>query len=196
MLTFSQGKTLYLIESDVECRNITLLNNYADNSLRNFYMVLSTLRIEHSELTDDGLLHNSSLNMVATGHFLYSIDSHIEIENSTISGGSTQQGGALFLLHSSLDVQNSLFRNNTASQSGGAIYAQSSPKIDVINSTFIDNFAVTGDALNIDLATGDIQLSQCRFEMSQTLFGYKVQALLLSNFKSSSLPCIKRIQLC
>lgn len=122
----SQGKALYLIQSEVQFKLVEMEGNTADSSIINVYMMLSTLNVTDSVFFSTDNSQNGITDSTATGYYVYAFDSHIQIENSTFSDGHAYQGGALFIIQSSLEMQSTSFLNNIAHQSGGAIFAQSS----------------------------------------------------------------------
>ena len=52
---------------------------------------------------------------------MVSASADLRIEYLTISGGSAEEGGAVYVERASLTVLGSVFESNTATDSGGAI---------------------------------------------------------------------------
>lgn len=100
---------------------------------------------------------------------------YVTITDSTISGNVAMIGGGIFLEGSSatLTVQRSLFVQNSASRNaGGAIYIGLASTAMVINSTFSQNDAGSGGAIEAD---GIVAVSNSTLAQNATTYGAALQ---------------------
>lgn len=85
------------------------------------------------------------------GIFLAGSGTTLTLKNLTLEDGQAPFGGAIFADGTDLEIDDCLFLNNYAQDittfhggKGGAIYINSAGTVDIINSTFTGNTAVTG----------------------------------------------------
>ncbi|MDR0911351.1 MAG: hypothetical protein LBM96_01955, partial [Methanobrevibacter sp.] len=117
--------------------------------LSGYNMQLKNITLINSNFTGSyagGAIYSSSRNLT--------IDGCIFANNS--ASGDTGAGGAIVYFNYDLHIINSIFINNSASfvndagkstGIGGAIYTSDAQKVDIQNSTFIDNSAGRGGAI-------------------------------------------------
>ena len=86
-------------------------------------------------------------------------DGGIELSRVTIEGGTSRDGGAIFVYEGELNIEDSVISGNRASMIGGAIMSYGS-QMTVSDTTFSDNQAEVGGAI---LNVGDATLDNVRF---------------------------------
>ena len=102
---------------------------------------------------------------------------NVDVINSTLSNNSsvssTGYGGAIAAggsptIGSSVNVRHSIFSNNSSDHSGGAIMANYSAHVDVIDSTFLGNSAYKGGAIHVNNGAS-VNLSRSSFSDNSAL---------------------------
>ena len=99
--------------------------------------------------------HSNSISgstFVNNGRAIFSSNNDLTVSNSTFTGNSHVDGGAIYNQLGHLTVVDSVFDDNIASKNGGAIYNVHNGTLDIVNSNFSDNSAKeSGDAVhNVD----------------------------------------------
>ncbi|CDW85178.1 UNKNOWN [Stylonychia lemnae] len=165
----SQGPLLFLKSSDAILTNLVLRNIlYNETEINSMIVVLS---IQNSQFT----LYNSEFtdlsNLQISGIAIQLYDTDTFINNSTFANLSSQRGSAIEYVNSpslnrlrSLQVLNSTFINNSAlSGEGGAINLIDG-NIDLSNSLFDRNFALEkGGAINLQCSLSNLQKNQAKY---------------------------------
>ncbi|TVR86203.1 MAG: HYR domain-containing protein, partial [Saprospirales bacterium] len=128
--------------ASVTIENCKFVGNHADDRGAGMKVLSSTATIRNSIFQSNtaeigaGLLANTNANVV--------------VENSIFRNNEANvRGGGVFYNSSSGELRNCLFFNNTAGTEGGAVMMAVSASLEIINSTFANNFAADGGGLRI-----------------------------------------------
>jgi predicted outer membrane repeat protein len=127
---------------------------------------------EHESILDgrpeDG--STSRVNHVATGSDDTVLDGFVVTQGRVVEGAAVPRGSGLLIQDCSPVIRHCTFRENNSSheiQDGGAIDITGASRPEILNCTFIENFAGRyGGAINVSGAESVPIISGCMFEMN------------------------------
>jgi len=139
--SLNSGGCFYLYNSpDVTLNECSFDNNSASSSGGCFVVRDGSWDINLNNCT---FINNSG----STSGVLFIQSSSANIYNSSFSNNSaTSEGGAIRVIDGVVDIESCIFYENSSNR-GGAISAENSSSLSVINSTFFNNSAVDGSSL-------------------------------------------------
>jgi hypothetical protein len=150
-----KGKSLYIINSQIDFQSSSFLYNFAEYKFKNLYVVLSKLKFVNCTFTDMKDLYTSQQIKSINGGFLYVVESDVEVVGSMFNNGTANNGGAIFAsLKSNLTLTDNEFTNSTAMELGGSVYSTSSQELDITLSKFKNNKASIASSIYIDASLG------------------------------------------
>ena len=152
----TQGSAIYAFdESDVTINNSIFRNNEAEFST--VAVLESNLSLNNSEITGNlgkGIVvaeGSATLNNVLVDDNdkggVFTDESVLVIDNSTISNNSGQFGAGLEIESSNADITNTIIENNVAEEAGGGISVAFSGITNIVNSQITGNAAPIGSAI-------------------------------------------------
>ncbi|CAG9319460.1 unnamed protein product [Blepharisma stoltei] len=122
----SKGSVIYLMSSDLEVS----FSRIYKNSSPGIKLIMSTIKIESSEITDQ--VCTLGCSVCAT------LESQVHIINSKLhDGNSTKGGGAIYSSQSSIYLQSSSF-SQLISASGASIYVAYDSNLEIKDCQFLD----------------------------------------------------------
>lgn len=126
--------------------------------------------INNSSIVDGG--GAVSLNLYASYDALPIVTTSLSITDSTFSGNTANNGGAVYAFDSThVYMTNDSFSNNTASASGGAVEVLGAGTLSVTNGTFSGNSASDNGGALVSQANGSTAILGVAFSNNSTLSG-------------------------
>lgn len=150
-----KGKSLYIINSQIEFHNSSFLYNFAEYKFKNLYVVLSKLKFVNCTFTDSKELYTNQQIKSINGGFMYVVESDVEVAGSMFNNGTANNGGAIFAsLKSNLTLTNNEFTNSSAIELGGSVYSTLNRELGITKSKFKNNRASIASSIYIDTSLG------------------------------------------
>lgn len=150
-----KGKSLYIINSQIEFLSSSFLYNFAEYKFKNLYVVLSKLKFVNCTFSDLKDLYTNQQIKSINGGFLYVVESEVEVAGSIFVNGTANNGGSIFAsLKSNLTLTDNQFTNSSAIELGGSVYSTLNQELGIAKSRFKNNRASIASSIYIDTSLG------------------------------------------
>lgn len=139
--TFNKGKYGAAVILNASVVSMIKNCNFINNTAESWGGAIGLTNVEVLIVNNTLFENNTSTGDI--GGSIYSRDSLLVLDNSTINNSKAQHGGAIVQLDNTLNMTNTKILNSQATKyDGGAIYSMYA-KVGIVNSTIVNNTAKT-----------------------------------------------------